>query len=338
MASKPTSNDVAELAGVSQTTVSRVFRNSRLVSERTKIKVMSAAEKLSYRPDALARSLITRRSHIIGVVVAKEYKDYFGEILSVLSNIVQPEGYHVLTFVEPDAHYDTRSILQQILEYRVDALVIAAIDLSSDLAEECVKAGVPVLLYNRRQRNDMISSVTTDSYGAGRAAAELLLSTGHRRPAIITGRNGSSTSEDRERGFLDALRAGRQVLHGRAIGDFTVEGAVTAAKMLLDQSSENRPDGVFVVSDSMAIQVLEIARYSFGLRVPADLSVIGHDNIRTAALPSFELTTFDLPVDAMVAEAARILQRQIGDHDAEPETVVFPSRLIIRKSVANRKC
>ncbi len=332
-----TSNDVARLAGVSQTTVSRAFRTSPDVTPETRHKVMQAAETLGYRPHALARSLITGRSRIIGIVVAREYMDYFAPLFCLLADKVGEQGYNIMTFLAPENIAVPEAMVREILGYRIDGLLLASIDISSTFADECSKAGIPVVLFNRYQPGGQVSAITTDDMEGGRAAAELLLKTGHRRPAMIVGRQSTSTSVDRERGFVEALARNGMKPFGRGVGDYLAESAAKAALRLLDRPPEMRPDGIFVASETMAIAALEAVRHDLGLRVPEDVSIVGFDDGRLSAMPSFNLTTYHLPISRMIEEAADLLLGQIEDGSILPRRLTVPGHLVQRGTVAERQ-
>jgi LacI family transcriptional regulator len=184
---KVTSLDVARRAGVSQSAVSRVFTPGASASKRTIEKVRRAAAELGYRPNVLARSLITGRSRIIGLVVAYLENYFYPEVVERLSVALQEQGYHVLVFMAAPTVGDVEGVLQEILDYQVDGIVLASVSMSSILAEQCQALDIPVVLFNRDQDDPRLSSVTTDNRAGGRALADLLVSLGHQRIAYIAG-------------------------------------------------------------------------------------------------------------------------------------------------------
>ncbi len=242
-----TSLDVARLAQVSQSAVSRTYTPGASVSEVTRAKVEDAARKLGYRPNAIARSLITRRSRMIAVVMSYLDNQFYPVVLEKISQRLQREGYHVLLFIADTREVD--SVLSDILQYQVDGLVLASTSLSSALALRCSEAGIPVVLFNRTARESQnCSSVTSDNYEGGRLVARHLVETGHERIAFIAGTEDSSTNLDRERGFLDSLTEHGRRCFARAVGNYDFEQAKTAARHLFSGSASNRPDAVFVAN------------------------------------------------------------------------------------------
>ncbi len=153
---------------------------------------------------------------------------------------------------------------------------------------------------------------------------------------MIVGREGSSTSFDRERGFIDGLRECGRHLFGRAVGNYTFEGASAAARQLLDRPPRQRPDGVFAASDVMAVAAMEVARSAFGIRIPEELSVIGYDDIPMAALSSYSLTTFHLPLRRMIEVTVRVLIEQIESGEMTPQKITIAGHMVDRGSVARR--
>ena len=329
-----TSLDVARLAQVSQSAVSRAFTPGASVSDVTRAKVEEAARKLGYRPNAIARSLITRRSRMIGVVMSYLDNQFYPVVLERISQRLQREGYHVLLFIADTREVD--SVLAEILQYQVDGLVLASTSLSSALALRCSDAGIPVVLFNRTIRDSQnCSSVTSDNYEGGRLVARHLVETGHERIAYIAGMEDSSTNLDRERGFRESLMEYGRRCFSRAVGNYDFEQAKVAARQLFSGPAQERPDAVFVANDHMAIAVMDTLRMELGLRIPLDVSVVGFDNVRQAAWGSYQLTSVDQDADAMIEATARLLMDQI-DGAVQSSAVVLPARLVVRGSTVRR--
>ena len=332
---KVTSLEVAALAGVSQSAVSRVFTPGSSVSLKTAEKVRAAADKLGYRPNVLARSLKSGRSRIIGLLVAYLENYFYPEVVEKLSRDLQKEGYHVLVFLAPVTTVNVDQVVHEIMDYQVDGIVLASVSMSSDLAERCLATGIPVVLFNRGQDDPRLSSVTTNNRLGGFALADFLVSLGHNRIAYIAGFEGASTQRDREIGFREGLAAAGQTLFARAEGNFVYGDAQIAARNLF--ATSRRPDAVFVGNDHMAFAVIDVLRFELGLRVPEDVSVVGFDDVPPASWPAYNLTTYRQPVDQMVAETVAMLIAKIGAERAEPRQIVLEGGLIIRGSAGRRK-
>jgi len=324
-----TSTDVARRAGVSQSAVSRAFTPGASVGAETREKVMAAASALGYRPNAIARSLITNRSRMIGVVMAYLDNQFYPDVLEAFAVQLQERGYQVLLFTGFKDR-DSDPVMQQILQYRVDGVLLASTTLSSALSEECAAAGVPIVLFNRTTQREAVSSVTSDNLSGGRRVAEFLVAGGHRRFAYVAGIAKSSTNRDREAGFCEGLEAAGVGELIRVAGHYSEDGARAAARQLF--SRPERPDAVFCANDHMALMVLDVARHEFGLRVPQDVSVVGYDDVRPAAWGSYRLTTVEQPLRPMVGAAVEILMDQIEGGLAAQRHEVIPGELVVRAS------
>lgn len=327
---KVTSAQVAKLAGVSQSAVSRVFTEGASVSPKTAAKVRAAAEKLGYRPNVLARSLITGRSRIIGLVVAYLDNQFYPAVLEKLSNALQVQGYHVLVFMSSQLTLNIDQVVDEILDYQVDGIVLAAVDMSSELASRCHLAGVPVVLLNRTQNDDHLSSITSDNIAGGRKIAEHLLHCGYQKLGYIAGSIGASTQRDREVGFLTGLQAANVSLHAREEGDFNYEVAKEAARGMF--ATDDRPEAVFVCNDHMAFAVMDVLRGELGLRIPQDVGVVGYDDVPAASWGAYHLTTVRQPANRMVEETVRILMDNIAQQDKRPRRVSLDGPLIVRST------
>lgn len=330
MAEKVTSLQVAERAGVSQSAVSRVFTPGASVSAKTADKVREAARELGYRPNILARAMITGRSRIIGLVVAYLENHFYPEVLEKLSNALQAQGYHVLIFMASNTSGNIDSVMDEILDYQVDGIILASVAMSSDLTQRCEAAGVPVVLFNRVQDDESLSGVASDNVAGGRKLAEFLVAGGHRKIAHIAGWDGASTQRDREQGFLEGLAAAGLTLHSRAEGNFHTDQAQAAARQLFD--TDDRPDAVFVANDHMAFAVMDVLRYELGLRIPEDVSVVGYDDVIISAWPSYDLTTLRQPANRMVEETVRTMLARIDTPNMPARRVAIDGPLIVRGS------
>jgi len=329
MTTKVTSQQVAERAGVSQSAVSRVFTPGASASAKTVNKVRQAANELGYRPNVLARAMVSGKSRIIGLVVAYFENQFYPDALEKLSNALQHRGYHVLIFLADKTAGNIDAVVDEILDYQVDGIIAASVAMSSDLSKRCRAAGVPMVLFNRSQDGVAMSSVTSDNYAGGRKIAEFLLAAGHRKIGHIAGWEGASTQRDREAGFIAALAEHGVTLHARAIGDFTMERAAEGTRAMF---ANDPPEAVFVANDHMALAVLDTLRFELGLDVPGDVSVVGYDDVPASSWPSYDLTTVRQPANRMVAETVEILMDQIEQGTTDPRRIAIDGPLILRRS------
>lgn len=326
---KVTSAQVAALAGVSQSAVSRVFTPGASASKETIAKVRAAAEKLGYRPNALARGLITGRTRMIGLIVAYLDNQFYPVALELLSRALQERGYHILVFMAENATEKVAQVMGELLDYQVDGIITASVAMSNDLTGRCAAAGIPVVMFNRGQDDARLSEVTSDNVAGGRRAAEFLLAGGHRRIAHIMGWQGSSTGRDRARGFADAMAAAGVQPFAMIDGMYARETAAEVARGLF--AAADRPDAIFVGNDHMAFAVMDTLRFEMGLSVPGDVSVVGYDDVPLAAWPAYNLTTIRQPVRRMVEATVDALIAQI-EGDGAPRKVRIDGPLIVRGS------
>ncbi|GAC1640523.1 MAG: LacI family DNA-binding transcriptional regulator [Chloroflexota bacterium] len=329
---KATSLDVARLAGVNQSTVSRALARDGKVSTDTRARVQAAARQLGYTPNAIARSLITQKTNIIGIVTADVTIPFQPYILEKFLQKLQARGRQVLVFTAaPDQQAD--ELLPTAFQYQVDALVVTSVTLSSQTLLHHSRGGTRVVLFNRYMEGGTISSVTGDNRAAGRVVADFFKDSGHERLAYIAGQLNSSTNRDREQGFVTRLwERGSAKPQQESAGEYTYEAGRAAALRLLD--STNPPDAIFCASDILAIGAIDAAT-AIGLRVPANVSIVGVDDIPMARWDAYSLTTIRLPVDDMV-DATIDLLLQEPMRLAEPANIRFPGSLIVRGSTRPR--
>lgn len=328
-----TAQDVARLAGVSQSAVSRVFTPGASASKATVAKVRAAAETLGYRPNVLARSLITGRTRIIGLVVAYLENQFYPVALELLSRALQAKGYHVLIFMASNSTEGVSEVMAELLDYQVDGIITASVAMTNDLTARCDAAGIPVVMFNRGQSDPRLSEVTSDNIAGGHAAAHHLIETGHRRIAHVMGWQGASTGRDRAQGFRNALAEAGLTPAAMIDGMFSRETAASATRELF--GCGDRPDAVFVGNDHMAFAVMDVLRFELGLEVPGDVSVVGYDDVPMAAWPAYDLTTIRQPVRRMVDATVDLMLGQIeGNHD--PHKIRIDGALIRRGSVRDR--
>lgn len=329
MANGATSLDVAKLAQVSQSAVSRSFTSGASVSNATRSKVLAAAKKLGYRPNAIARSLSTRRSRMIGVVMSYLDNQFYPLVLEKLSQALQQKGYHVLLFIGDTSEAD--AILSDILQYQVDGLVLASTSVSSALANNCAEAGIPVVLFNRTTKHSAsASAVVSNNHAGGAAIAAHLVQQGCQRIAFIAGMQDSSTNLEREAGFMYGLTQAGQRCFARAVGNYNFEQAKLAARELFAKPT-SRPDAVFVANDHMAIAVMDVLRQELGLRVPQDVSVAGFDDVPQAAWGAYQLTSVTQSLEPMIEATVDLLIEQITG-EVSPQTKTIACELIVRQS------
>lgn len=320
--------DVARLAGVSQAAVSRAYTPGASVSDKTRRKVLAAAEQLGYQPNIIARSLSRRSTRLIGIVMAKIGDPFYAKSLATFSRKLQDKGYwSLLLNVNDDLALD--DALPQALQYQVEGIVLTSATLSTTMVSHCKNLNVPVVMFNRFSWELDVNAVGCDHAGGARMLADLLIKAGHERFAYISGEEDSSTNQEREKGFTERLADDGHALFARESGDYSYESGFTAADRLL--STNGQPDALFCANDLMAMGAIDQAR-ELGLQVPGDLSVVGFDDVAMAAWKQYSLTTIQQPMERLVSATVDVLINAIESREMERVIKVIPGRLVIRDS------
>jgi LacI family transcriptional regulator len=328
--------DIAKKLGLSPMTVSRALTGNREVSDATRKKVLKCAAGLGYQPNRWARSLVTRRSAIIGVVIPDISHSFFAEITCGVEEVVEKAGYDILLCHSRGSVEKEKAQLATLVGSRVDGLIIASVqgERSPELFAKLKAAETPFVLVDRFFPKANFPSVRVDDRMVGQLATECLIELGHSRIAHIAG-SAVSPASLRRRGYADALKS-----HGLAAnphwivrGDFGIESGRVAMKRLLETAP--LPTAVFAANDPMAIGAVYACREA-GLRVPQDISVVGAGNIEGPHHPNPFLTTVDWPREELGRTAATLLLEMIGNRDGrDPAVKVFEPRLLIRQSTAS---
>jgi DNA-binding LacI/PurR family transcriptional regulator len=323
-----TSGDVARHAKVSQSAVSRAFTPGASISAKMREKILKSAVELGYRPNALARAMISGRSGLIAMLVAYLDNQFYPLMLEQISRRLQETGYQVLLFMTDPGDQD--EVVSRILQYQVEGIVMASATLSSELATECARTGIPVVLFNRYVSTLPASSVISDNIEGGRMIARYLVEGGHERIAFMAGAEDSSTNRDREAGFYQGLAECGHTVFERVVGGYSFERAAEAAHQLFGKP--DRPDAIFVANDHMAFSVMDVIRHDLGLRIPEDVSVIGYDDVPQAAWKAYDLTTVSQAGSQMIEATTKMLLEQIETAAVRKRAAVFPAELVVRSS------
>lgn len=318
--SPATSFDVAALAGVSQSAVSRAFNPGSSITPDKRSRIIEAARKLNYVPNSIASSLTTKRTNIVAILMGDMANPFYVEVLQTFSQRLQEQGRQVLTFTV-DHEIDTDALMMRVLQYQVDGVVITSARLSARMTGMSHSRGIPVVLFNRYIPGADASCVRCDNVAGGRMIADALISAGASSFAMITGDPHATTSQDRVRGFVEHLTdcgVRRQAIR-QAVGFATYEGGASAAAALFaDQAGHGLPDALFCINDIMAMGAMDYLRIRLGVRIPDDLMVAGFDDIPDARRLAYRLTTVRQPIEGMVDETLAMLHLDQPLHVIEP--------------------
>ena len=335
-----TLEEVAERAGVSRATVSRVVNGSPKVSPDVRRAVEAAVSELGYIPNRAARSLVTRRSGSVGVVITEPtgrlFSDpFFPRLLRGISGALSARDLQLILLM-PASPSETARTADYLTGGHVDGILLVSLHGEDPLPDRLVRAGVPFVVGGRLLRNPQASFVDVDNRGGSRSAVEHLLAGGRRVVATITGPADMGAGVDRLAGYREALGdAGIAPDPSlEAIGDFTQEGGTAAMERLL--AARPDIDAVFAASDLMAsgaMAVLEAA----GRRIPQDVAVVGYDDSPVATSVRPRLTSVRQPIEEMGHEMARLLVDAVDGTDSVQRRVILATELIRRASSAGRR-
>jgi LacI family transcriptional regulator, galactose operon repressor len=321
---------VAAHAGVSPTTVSHVLSGKRLVNAATRDRVEQAVHQLGYRPNIVARNLRTRRTQVIAVIVPDITNPFYGVVTRGLADAVDSHGY--ATYVcNTDAHFEReQKFLADVLDRGVDGVVLASVDVTQQHLAEPARYGTPVVCLGDGVEFPRVDRVIPDDEGGSRSATAHLAGRGASRIAMITGPPGAGLA--RVSGYRRALEEAGLTFDPDLIreGGWTRPGGRDAMRALM--GLPQRPDAVFCANDLMAIGAMDVV-HELGLTVPADVALVGFDDVEAATLVTPPLTTVDNPAYQAGRDAGRLLlERMTGAYAGGRRTVVLPCRLVERQS------
>jgi DNA-binding LacI/PurR family transcriptional regulator len=325
--------DVARLAGVSVSTVSRVLAGSARVDEETKRKVDKAIEAISYKPNLLAQGLRSKSGYAIGLVVPEILHETFSNFIRYTEFEVAELGYNLIignTRGKPDIE---NAFIDTLLRRHVDGIIFSRVSDKSSVLKIVEKWNVPVVIIDRALDREDVPTVVLDNYRAGAIAAEHLVSLGHRDFAVITGPQDIALSRERLKGFTDVLERNGLFLVGRNIceGDFKFDSGIDAGQYLL----ENKIDftALWAQNDLMAVGAMNVLKRN-KVRLPEDVSVVGMDNISIAEMMVPALTTIVQPFQQMCHKAVELIMTMRGGEKPSENRIVLQPDIIVRESTA----
>lgn len=328
-----TSNDVAKIAGVSQSTVSRVFSGTSKypVKEELKNRVLKAAREVGYCPNMVARGMTNGKTNMVGLVIGDNLGPFYNAIVNVLVGKLQKMGKQCLVF-KASRTERLDKVIEGVLKFHVEVAIVTASAMTKVMTEEIERNDIPVILLNRFIPGLEVSTVYVDPLEGSRKVAEYLCSKGHKNIGYIHLKYEADEETEKRIGFYSALRQHQiyQIKEETSGYDYR-EGYEAGLRML---STPNRPTAIFCTSDLIAMGVIDAARNRLGLRIPEDLAIVGYDDIEMASWDNYNLTTVHQPADRLTDKIVEIIQYYL-ETEGEKETIVemIEPELVERGSV-----
>ncbi|MEM9669198.1 MAG: LacI family DNA-binding transcriptional regulator [Pseudomonadota bacterium] len=328
---RATSYDVARLAGVSQSAVSRCFKQGASVSQKMRERVMKAAEELEYKPNAIARGLITQRSNLVAVLVSGRLNLYYPEVLFRLTEELSNVGLRALLFTV-DSEDEAGAVVEQAWQFQVDGLISAS-HLSRDQYEILEKRKIPVVFFNRYFTDLPQDVVYCDPAAQVEEIVDRLKTLGHKKFALIKGPDFNMVNRERcalVRKQVESVSGSNLI---EAEGDFSYASGAAALQDIMSAGSD-RPTAIVCINDMMAMGCMDEARQVLGLKVPDELSIVSFDGIGMSQFASYELTTIRQPIGRMCKAAVNMVRARASAPDQSNEKRVFEGALIEGGSIA----
>ena len=327
-----TIKDIARAANVSINTVSRALNNKGDVKKETRERILAVARELDYVPNLLARSLLHRRTRTIGVVVTDSANPFYAQLLRGVEDCTASGGYNIILCNSDEKPEREAAALAILKEKRVDGLLITPASTSGSFLASLERYDLPLVLVNRSTDDAEVDYVKTDNVHGARLAIGRLLSRGRRRLCYLGGPPRISSAVERLQGCQDAVREARLPEESLRVVETALhmEDGYLRMKGILEQ--QERPDGVFAYSDIIAIGAMKAIREA-GLRVPADIAVVGYDDIEIASYLEISLTTIRQKRYELGWKSAELLISRLTEGEKHrPQHVVFAPELVVRDS------
>ncbi len=332
MPTKSTSYDVASLAGVSQSAVSRVFSPGKSASPKMRAKILAAAKELNYKPNAIAQSLSRGRTRILGLVITQYAQENYPLAVQAASDIlVGSEDSILIQFVDRDTIGDPA--IARLLDYRVDAIICTA-NLTRNAATACIEQNVPLVIINRHIDVEGVDHVSTDHFASTKDIARRLSLTGSQRTAFIGGMKDNWVSQTRCAGFQEGCRLA-DLPEPRVIFDcFDYKCGYDAALQLAPRLKTL--DAMVCINDTVAAGLMDALRFELSISVPGDIQVVGQDALFVSSLRAYQITTTQHPVEEMLKAASALAIKRIENPHAKGASITINSELIIRNTALSQ--
>ena len=317
------------MVGVSASTASRALNQNSAISEEIRKRVFKAAQETNYIPNSLARGLALKRSQLIGLMVPSIANPFFAEIARGAHDVAHQKSY-VVALCDTQRNEEREEMFTQtLMRSQVDGMIVTGGVMSEERIHTWKSRNVPMVLAGRRSAGLGVSGVSVDNVAVGHEATQYLIDKGNTRILFFSGPADSPATKDRQRGYLDAME-----LHGLAPavvrGDYSMESGFAEATRIAD--AKRRPTAVFAANDMMAIGLI-MGLIGFGVKVPADIAVVGCDDIPMGAMIKPSLTTIRVPMYDIGARAMELLLHSLETGDKRPPgSTLLDCELVVRES------
>lgn len=329
---KITIEKIAEMLNISKSTVSRAFRDSYDINPETKKMVLEIARELNFEPNSIAQSLRDKRTKRIGVIIPSFTIPFYASAICGIQEIAGSEGYNLLICQSDESYENELFNVKSLIQSRVDGIIMSVSKETTNF-NHIVKLrdnGIPIVLFNRTTDVPQVSKVRVDDYKGSYEMTEYLISKGYRNIAYLAGPKNLAITQNRFRGFVDAMSAEKIDINDKAVlyGDFCIESGMERCAQLL---SQYKPDAIYCICDNVAFGVIKYLKEN-QYKIPEDIAVAGFTDEPVAALIDPPLTTVHQPIKEIGSKAAELLFKQFKYSNTKPELILLPTELIIRKS------
>jgi len=327
--SRITADDVAELAGVSRSAVSRAFSKSASISRKTREKVLAASQQLGYQPNGLASNLAKRQSNIVAIVASNTpdlREPYFYQALNCALQAIGKVP--IMISVDDDDTGETS--LKHSIKFPLDTAIVLADSVEAAHVVPFCLGSPPIMLNDNFRNRDMVDAIKLDERAGITEMTRYLEQLGCKTIWFVAGRQTARAFNSRRIALLEAIACSEMILVDQDEGDFSYESGALAFKALFERGP--LPDALFCANDAMAMGAMDAARFHHGVSIPDDLRVVGFDNIPQASWPSYNLTTIEQAIDETVRQILDILIHRSGDKNDKRTTYSIQTKLIIRSS------
>lgn len=335
---RKTLKDVAKKAGVSIAVASRALGNYGYVSKETQEKVLKVAEKIGYQPDIIARSLMTQKTHTIGIIISDITTLFFTSAVRGIEDIARENGYNVILCNSDEDLQKETEYLKVVYEKKMDGLVISMAAKSNSYLKKLIRGGLPVVLLDRGPKEIKAAKITVDNVSGAYEAVNHLIKLGRRRIGVINGIAGVMTSDERFEGYKKALQDNDIPIDPELIkyGEFRMERARQVTQQVI--KTKNPPDALFVTNEIMTTGTL-LALNENNVRIPEEIAIVGFDDPVWAPLMKPPLTTVKQPSYSVGTIACQTLLQIINKGSKEKisqEDIVLKPKLIVRESCGEK--